>query len=164
MTSTTTAPAARAENLTKTYCSGASAVTALAGVSIEIPAATFTSVMGPSGSGKSTLMHCMAGLDSLTSGQAWIGGQEISELPERQLTRLRGDRVGFVFQAFNLLPVLSAADNIMLPLDIAGRTPDREWLGTIIDTVGLSDRLAHRPGEPYRGPEHSGAHAPAQAG
>jgi putative ABC transport system ATP-binding protein len=145
MTSTTLASAARAANISKTYGSGGSAVTALADVSIEIPAATFTSVMGPSGSGKSTLMHCMAGLDSVTSGQAWIGAQEITGLPDRQLTRLRGDRVGFVFQAFNLLPVLSAADNITLPLDIAGRSPDREWLGTIIDTVGLRDRLAHRP-------------------
>jgi putative ABC transport system ATP-binding protein len=164
MTSTTAAPAARAENLTKTYGSGASAVTALAGVSIDIPAATFTSVMGPSGSGKSTLMHCMAGLDSLTSGQAWIGGQEISELPERQLSRLRGDRVGFVFQAFNLLPVLSAADNITLPLDIAGRRPDHEWLRTIIDTVGLSDRLAHRPGELSGGQQQRVAIARALAG
>jgi putative ABC transport system ATP-binding protein len=164
MTTTTTAPAARAENLTKTYGSGASAVTALAGVSIEIPAATFTSVMGPSGSGKSTLMHCMAGLDSVTSGQTWIGAQEISVLPERQLTRLRGDRVGFVFQAFNLLPVLSAADNITLPLDIAGRTPDREWLHTIIGTVGLRDRLAHRPGELSGGQQQRVAIARALAG
>jgi len=164
MTTITTAPAARAENLTKTYGSGASAVTALAGVSIEIPAATFTSVMGPSGSGKSTLMHCMAGLDSVTSGQAWIGAQEISVLPERQLTRLRGDRVGFVFQAFNLLPVLSAADNITLPLDIAGRSPDREWLHTIIETVGLRDRLAHRPGELSGGQQQRVAIARALAG
>jgi len=147
MTSTTLAAAARAANITKTYGSGASAVTALGGVSIEIPTATFTSVMGPSGSGKSTLMHCMAGLDSVTSGQAWIGGQEITGLPDRQLTRLRGDRIGFVFQAFNLLPFLSAADNITLPMDIAGRSADSEWLGTIIDTVGLRDRLAHRPSE-----------------
>src|SRR5215813_6656559 len=147
MTSTTLAAAARAANITKTYGSGASAVTALGGVSIEIPTATFTSVMGPSGSGKSTLMHCMAGLDSVTSGQVWIGGQEITGLPDRQLTRLRGDRIGFVFQAFNLLPFLSAADNITLPMDIAGRSADSEWLGTIIDTVGLRDRLAHRPSE-----------------
>src|SRR5258707_8671738 len=99
MTSTTTAPAARAENLTKTYGSGASAVSAVAGVSIEIPTATFTSVMGPSGSGKSTLMHCMAGLDSVTSGQAWIGGEGNNGAPQRQLTRARGDPVGFGFQA-----------------------------------------------------------------
>jgi len=158
------APAARAENLTKTYGCGPSAVTALAGVSIEIPAATFTSVMGPSGSGKSTLMHCMAGLDSVTSGQAWIGAQELTGLPDRQLTRMRGDRVGFVFQAFNLLPVLSAADNITLPLDIAGRSPDREWLRTIIDTVGLGDRLAHRPGELSGGQQQRVAIARALAG
>jgi len=164
MTSTTLASAARAANITKTYGSGASAVTALADVSIEIPTATFTSVMGPSGSGKSTLMHCMAGLDSVTSGQAWIGAQEITELPDRQLTRLRGDRVGFVFQAFNLLPVLSAADNITLPLDIAGRSPDREWLGTIIDTVGLRDRLAHRPSELSGGQQQRVAIARALAG
>jgi putative ABC transport system ATP-binding protein len=164
MTTITTAPAARAENLTKSYGSGASAVTALAGVSIEIPAATFTSVMGPSGSGKSTLMHCMAGLDSVSSGQAWIGAQEITVLPERQLTRLRGDRVGFVFQAFNLLPFLSAAENITLPLDIAGRSPDREWLHTIIGIVGLRDRLAHRPGELSGGQQQRVAIARALAG
>jgi putative ABC transport system ATP-binding protein len=164
MTSTTLASAARAANISKTYGSGGSAVTALADVSIEIPAATFTSVMGPSGSGKSTLMHCMAGLDSVTSGQAWIGAQEITGLPDRQLTRLRGDRVGFVFQAFNLLLVLSAADNITLPLDIAGRSPDREWLGTIIDTVGLRDRLAHRPSELSGGQQQRVAIARALAG
>jgi putative ABC transport system ATP-binding protein len=164
MTSTIPASAARAANITKTYGSGASAVTALAGVSIEIPTATFTSVMGPSGSGKSTLMHCMAGLDSVTSGQAWIGAQEITGLPDRQLTRLRGDRVGFVFQAFNLLPVLSAADNVTLPLDIAGRNPDRQWLGTIIDAVGLRDRLAHRPSELSGGQQQRVAIARALAG
>jgi putative ABC transport system ATP-binding protein len=164
MTSTTTALAARAEELTKTYGSGPAAVTALAGVSIEIPAGTFTSVMGPSGSGKSTLMHCMAGLDSVTSGLAWIGEQEISGMPERRLTRLRRDQVGFVFQAFNLLPVLSAADNITLPLDIAGRSPDREWLDTIIDTVGLRDRLRHRPSELSGGQQQRVAIARALAG
>ena len=164
MKSTTTALAARAEELTRTYGSGQAAVTALAGVSIEIPAGTFTSVMGPSGSGKSTLMHCMAGLDSVTSGQAWIGGQEISGMPERRLTALRRDRVGFVFQAFNLLPVLSAADNITLPLDIAGRSPDREWLDTIIDTVGLRDRLRHRPSELSGGQQQRVAIARALAG
>src|SRR5215471_1779452 len=158
------APAARAEDLVKRYGAGQAAVTALDGVSIEIPAGSFTAVMGPSGSGKSTLLHCLAGLDTADSGRIWIGGEEISELPERQLTRLRGDRVGFVFQAFNLLPVLSAADNITLPLDIAGRTPDREWLGTIIDTVGLSDRLAHRPGELSGGQQQRVAIARALAG
>jgi putative ABC transport system ATP-binding protein len=164
MKSTTTALAARAEKLTRTYGSGQAAVSAVAGVSLEIPAGTFTSVMGPSGSGKSTLMHCMAGLDSVTSGQAWIGGQEISGMPERQLTRLRRDRVGFVFQAFNLLPVLSAADNITLPLDIAGRSPDREWLDTIIDTVGLRDRLRHRPSELSGGQQQRVSIARALAG
>jgi putative ABC transport system ATP-binding protein len=164
MTSTTTALAARAEELTKTYGSGQAAVTALGGVSLEILAGTFTSVMGPSGSGKSTLMHCMAGLDSVTSGQAWIGDQEISGMPDRLLTRLRRDRVGFVFQGFNLLPVLSAADNITLPLDIAGRSPDLEWLNTIIDTVGLRDRLRHRPSELSGGQQQRVAIARALAG
>ena len=163
-TSSTTALAARAERLTKTYGKGLAAVTALAGVSIEIPAGTFTSVMGPSGSGKSTLMHCMAGLDSVSSGQAWIGAEEISGMPERRLTRLRRDRIGFVFQAFNLLPVLVAADNITLPLDIAGRSPDREWLDTIIDTVGLRDRLRHRPSELSGGQQQRVAIARALAG
>src|SRR5260221_656111 len=142
-----TALAARTEKLTKTYGSGDAAVTALAGVSAEIPAGSFTSVMGPSGSGKSTLMHCMAGLDSATSGNVWIGAEQISGMPERRLTRLRRDRVGFVFQAFNLLPVLAAADNITLPLDIAGRDPDPAWLDTVIDAVCLRDRLRHRPSE-----------------
>src|SRR5215469_10120414 len=114
-------PAARAREVTKIYGHGPAAVTALDAVSLDIPAGSFTAVMGPSGSGKSTLMHCMAGLDRVTSGQLWIGETEISGLRERQLTRLRRDRVGFVFQAYNLLPVLSAAANITLPLDIAGR-------------------------------------------
>jgi putative ABC transport system ATP-binding protein len=133
-------------------------------VSVDIPAETFTSVMGPSGSGKSTLMHCMAGLDTVTSGQVWIGPQEISGMPERRLTMVRRDRIGFVFQAFNLLPVLSAADNITLPLDIAGRTPDRAWLATIIDTVGLGDRLRHRPSELSGGQQQRVAIARALAG
>jgi putative ABC transport system ATP-binding protein len=163
-TSSNTALAARAERLTKTYGGGLAAVTALAGVSIEIPAGTFTSVMGPSGSGKSTLMHCMAGLDSVSSGRVWIGAEEISGMPERRLTRLRRDRIGFVFQAFNLLPVLVAADNITLPLDIAGRSPDREWLDTIIDTVGLRDRLRHRPSELSGGQQQRVAIARALAG
>jgi putative ABC transport system ATP-binding protein len=129
------------------YGSGPAAVTALDGVSIEIGAGTLTAVMGPSGSGKSTLLHCLAGLDKPDSGQVWIGEQEITAMPDRQLTRLRRDRVGFVFQAFNLLPVLSAADNITLPLAIAGRRPEREWLAEVAEAVGLADRLSHRPGE-----------------
>ena len=139
--------AARTEELVKRYGSGQAAVTALDGVSMEMPRGSFTAVMGPSGSGKSTLMQCMAGLDSIDSGRAWIGDQEITSLPDRQLTRLRRDRIGFVFQAFNLLPVLSAAGNITLPLDIAGRDADRDWLSTVVDAVGLADRLTHRPSE-----------------
>src|SRR6266511_2338719 len=141
-------PAARAVGVTKIYRGGAGAVTALDDVSVELPGATFTAIMGPSGSGKSTLMHCLAGLDSVTSGQVWIGDVEISQLSDKRLTTLRRDRVGFVFQAFNLLPALSAADNITLPLDIAGRKADRAWLETIIDAVGLAERLDHRPSEP----------------
>jgi putative ABC transport system ATP-binding protein len=141
------AAAARVRDITKIYGRGQAAVTALGGVSLDIPAVSFTAVMGPSGSGKSTLMHCMSGLDTVTSGRLWIGDTDIGGLRERQLTRLRRDRIGFVFQAFNLLPVLTAADNITLPLDIAGRAADRAWLDTIISTVGLTDRLRHRPNE-----------------
>src|SRR5262245_17368283 len=137
MTITATGLAARAEKITKVYGSGPARVVALNEVSIEIPAGSFTAVMGPSGSGKSTLMHCMAGLDSVDTGRAWIGGEEITTLADRRLTRIRRDHVGFVFQAYNLLPVLSAAGNITLPLDIAGRPADREWLETVTETVGL---------------------------
>ncbi len=133
--------------MTKTYGRGQAAVTALDAVSLDIPAGSFTAVMGPSGSGKSTLMHCLAGLDSVTSGRLWIGETEIGGMRDRQLTQLRRDRIGFVFQAFNLLPVLSAEANITLPLDIAGRRADQEWLATVIRTVGLGDRLRHRPSE-----------------
>jgi putative ABC transport system ATP-binding protein len=146
-TTTATATAARARDLKKIYGHGSTAVTALAGVSLDIPAGSFTAVMGPSGSGKSTLMHCMSGLDTVTSGRLWIGDTDIGGLRERQLTRLRRDRIGFVFQAFNLLPVLTAAENITLPLDIAGRAADRAWLETVISAVGLTDRLRHRPNE-----------------
>ncbi len=135
MIATASEAAARAEKLVKRYGSGQAAVTALDGVSIEIPARSFTAVMGPSGSGKSTLLHCMAGLDTPDSGRVWIGGEEITSMPDRQLTRLRRDRVGFVFQAYTL------------PLDIAGRDPDRAWLSSVVETVGLADRLSHRPSE-----------------
>jgi putative ABC transport system ATP-binding protein len=140
-------PAARARDVTRIYGHGPGAVTALDAVSLDIPAGSFIAVMGPSGSGKSTLMHCMAGLDAVTSGRIWIGDTELSPLRERQLTRVRRDRVGFVFQAYNLLPVLTAAQNITLPLDIAGRAADPQWLATVTGTVGLDDRLRHRPAE-----------------
>ena len=163
-TTATQAPAARAERLTKIYGSGLTEVTALDQVSLEIGTQSFTAVMGTSGSGKSTLMHCMAGLDTADGGQVWIGTEEITALPDRQLTRVRRDHVGFVFQAYNLLPVLSAADNITLPLDIAGRSADREWLSTIIETVGLTDRLRHRPTELSGGQQQRVAIARALAG
>jgi putative ABC transport system ATP-binding protein len=139
--------AARATSLTKIYGTGDTRVTALDSVDVEIETGRFTAIMGPSGSGKSTLMHCIAGLDSVSGGQVWIGDVELSALSDKNLTRLRRDAVGFVFQAFNLVPTLSALENITLPLDIAGRKPDQEWLDTVIDTVGLRDRLGHRPSE-----------------
>jgi putative ABC transport system ATP-binding protein len=157
-------PIARTHQLTKTYGQGPAEVTALGGVTLDICPGSFTAVMGPSGSGKSTLMHCMAGLDSATGGQVWLGDAEISRMPERQLTRLRRDRVGFVFQAYNLLPVLNAIDNITLPMDIAGRAADRSWLDTIIETVGLRDRLRHRPSELSGGQQQRVAIARALAG
>jgi putative ABC transport system ATP-binding protein len=147
---TTTAdasPAARARDLVKVYGQGEAAVTALAGVSLDVPTGSFNAIMGPSGSGKSTLMNCMAGLDTATSGRAWIAGREISGLRERALTRLRRDKVGFVFQAYNLLPALSARDNITLPSDIAGHRVDLSWLATLVEMTGLDGRLAHRPAE-----------------
>jgi putative ABC transport system ATP-binding protein len=147
MTVTSIEAAARAEDLVRHYGSGPAAVAALDRVTIEIAARSFTAVMGPSGSGKSTLLHCMAGLDRPDSGRVWIGGEEITSMPDRQLTRLRRDRIGFVFQAFNLLPTLTAAGNITLPLDIAGRKPDPDWLAEVVATVGLASWLSHRPAE-----------------
>jgi putative ABC transport system ATP-binding protein len=163
-TPTAQAPAARAENLSKIYGDGPARVTALDQLSLEIGARSFTAIMGPSGSGKSTLLHCMAGLDSADAGQLWIGGTEITALPERRLTQLRRDRIGFVFQAYNLLPALTAADNITLPLDIAGRPADQAWLNTIVDTVGLASRLRHRPAELSGGQQQRVAIARALAG
>jgi putative ABC transport system ATP-binding protein len=139
--------AARATSLSKIYGTGDTRVTALDSVDVEIETGRFTAIMGPSGSGKSTLMHCLAGLDSVSGGQVWIGDVELSALSDKNLTKLRRDAVGFVFQAFNLVPTLSALENITLPLDIAGRKPDQQWLDTVIDTVGLHDRLSHRPSE-----------------
>ncbi|MEU4249366.1 ABC transporter ATP-binding protein [Amycolatopsis sp. NPDC026612] len=142
-----TSTAASANNLSKTYGEGATQVVALDSVAIRIATGTFTAIMGPSGSGKSTLMHCLAGLDTPTSGHAWIGDTEITGLPDDKLTLLRRERVGFVFQAFNLVPTLSVLENITLPLDIAGVAVDRSWVDEVITTVGLADRLAHRPAE-----------------
>jgi ABC-type lipoprotein export system ATPase subunit len=139
--------AVRAEAATKVYGRGDTTVRALDGVSMAVPAGRFTAIMGPSGSGKSTLMHCLAGLDTLTSGQVFVGDVDLARLSEKQLTRLRRDRIGFVFQAFNLLPMLSARENITLPLDLAGRRPDADWFDTVVDTVGLRPRLKHRPSE-----------------
>ncbi|MEU8590461.1 ABC transporter ATP-binding protein [Streptomyces sp. NPDC048664] len=139
--------AARARGLTKAYGSGETTVLALDSVDVDIARGRFTAVMGPSGSGKSTLMHCLAGLDSVSAGQVWLGDTEITGLKDRELTRLRRDRVGFVFQSFNLVPTLSAGENITLPMDIAGRAPDQEWLDRVIDALGLRDRLTHRPAQ-----------------
>ena len=137
--------AARAERITKIYGSGDTRVTALDEVSVAFPAGEFAAVMGPSGSGKSTLMHCMAGLDEVTGGSVWIGDQDISTLTDRQLTRMRRRRVGFIFQAFNLVPTLNAGENITLPSDLASSQPDRDWLNQVVETLGLGDRLKHRP-------------------
>ncbi|GGU84627.1 ABC transporter ATP-binding protein [Streptomyces albospinus] len=142
-----TEPAARATGLTKAYGNGSTQVTALDEVFVEFARSRFTAVMGPSGSGKSTLMHCLAGLVPVTSGSARIGGIELSLLKERELTQLRRDKVGFVFQGFNLLPTLTALENITLPLRLAGQQPDTAWLETVIATVGLAGRLGHRPAE-----------------
>ncbi|HLL08992.1 MAG TPA: ABC transporter ATP-binding protein [Nocardioidaceae bacterium] len=139
--------AARAEALSKVYGAGSTSVVALDDVTIAFAEAEFTAVMGPSGSGKSTLMHCMAGLDSATAGQVHVGDTELTGLNDKDLTRLRRDRIGFVFQAYNLVPTLSARENIALPLSIAGRNPDPQWFDTVVDTLGLRDRLGHRPNE-----------------
>ena len=134
-------------DLRRTYGEGETAVHALAGVTLNFPKGQFTAIMGPSGSGKSTLMHLLAGLDKPTSGSVVIDGQELAGLDDKGLTRLRRDRLGFVFQAFNLVPVLTAEENIVLPLTLAGRRPDKQWRDTLIAAVGLGDRLTHRPSE-----------------
>jgi putative ABC transport system ATP-binding protein len=139
--------AAQAVDLRKVYGAGDAAVAALDGVSVDFVRGEFTAVMGPSGSGKSTLMHCMAGLDRPDAGQVFLGDVELSRLKDKQLTELRRDRVGFVFQAFNLVPTLTARENIELPLAIAGRKPDQEWFDIVVETVGLGPRLSHRPNE-----------------
>ncbi|HWM36248.1 MAG TPA: ABC transporter ATP-binding protein [Streptomyces sp.] len=156
--------AARVVDAVKIHGSGDTEVRALDGVSLGFTAGRFTAIMGPSGSGKSTLMHCAAGLDTLTSGQAHIGGTELGPLSDRQLTLLRRERVGFVFQSFNLLPTLTVAENITLPRDLAGVRADSEWTDALIDVVGLRDRLHHRPGELSGGQQQRVAVARAFAG
>ncbi|MCP2264416.1 putative ABC transport system ATP-binding protein [Promicromonospora thailandica] len=139
--------AVRARDLTKTYGRGEAVVRALDGVDVDFEQGRFTAIMGPSGSGKSTLMHLLAGLDSATGGQAFLGQTEITGLGDKALTRLRRDRVGFVFQQFNLLPMFTAEQNITLPVELAGGRVDQAWLATLVETLGLSGRLTHRPGE-----------------
>ena len=139
--------AVRARELAKVYGDGASAVHALAGVDVDFAAGAFTAIMGPSGSGKSTLMHLLAGLDSASSGHAYLGETDVTTLDDDALTRLRRDRVGFVFQSFNLLPMFTAEQNITLPLELAGAKADREWFDTLVQALGLGQRLTHRPSE-----------------
>ena len=141
----TRAAAARAVDLRKVYGEGDAAVEALRGVSVDLAAGEFTAIMGPSGSGKSTLLHCLAGLDAPTSGRVYIGDTDLTGLNDKRLTELRRDKVGFVFQAFNLVPTLTAGENIRLPLDIAGRDVDEGWFDQVVDTIDLRDRLGHRP-------------------
>jgi putative ABC transport system ATP-binding protein len=136
-----------ATDLARRYGEGEAAVDALAGVTVGFPQGAFTAIMGASGSGKSTLMHCLAGLDKPTSGTVVIDGVELGSLNDSELTKLRRDKVGFIFQAFNLLPVLTAEENIVLPLTLAGTKPERGWVDQLIDTVGLGDRRTHRPAE-----------------
>jgi putative ABC transport system ATP-binding protein len=146
-TATAPLPAARAVDATKIYGSGDTAVVALDDVTVDLPDGQYTAIMGPSGSGKSTLMHCMAGLDTLTSGRVYIGDIDLTTLSDKELTRLRRDNVGFVFQAYNLVPTLSAIENITLPDALAGDKPDAAWLEQVVKTTGLGDRLSHRPSE-----------------
>jgi putative ABC transport system ATP-binding protein len=156
--------AARAVDGSKIYGEGETAVRALDDVTVEFAAARFSAVMGPSGSGKSTLMHCLAGLDQLSSGHAYVGDADLTTLSEKQLTLLRRDRIGFVFQAFNLVPTLTGRENVTLPLDIAGRKPDEEWLGRIVDTLGIAHRMDHRPNELSGGEQQRIAAARALVG
>ena len=165
MTDTTTlAVAAEAVGATKIYGSGDTEVRALDAIDVSFEQGRFTAIMGPSGSGKSTLMHCMAGLDTVTDGQVFIGDTDLSTLSERDLTLLRRDSVGFVFQAFNLVPTLTAIENIPLPMDLAGKAGDRDWIDEVVDTTGLGDRVKHRPSELSGGQQQRVAVARALAG
>ena len=157
-------PAARTVNAVKVYGRGDTAVRALDGVTIDFAAGEFTAIMGPSGSGKSTLLHVVAGLDTVTSGQVFIGDTDLTRLGDKGLTALRRDRIGFVFQAFNLVPTLTAMENITLPMALAGRRPDKKWVRTVVDTVGLGSRLRHRPSELSGGQQQRVAVARALAG
>ncbi|MGC4933320.1 ABC transporter ATP-binding protein [Gordonia sp. DT30] len=158
------AVAAGSRDLTKTYGIGDTVVHALRGVTIEFAAGEFTAIMGPSGSGKSTLMHCLAGLDEATGGRAYIGDVDLTGLSDKEMTTLRRDRIGFVFQSFNLVPTLTAAENITLPLDIAGRPVDKEWFDTVIGRLGIGDRLTHLPTELSGGQQQRVACARALVG
>ncbi len=161
---TTTTVAAQARDLVKIYGKNDAEVHALDGVTLDILDGEFTAVMGPSGSGKSTLMHCMAALDAPSTGSVVIGDTELAALKDKDLTRLRRDRIGFVFQAFNLVPTLTAEENILLPLSIAGRKPDDDWYRQVIEAVGLADRLKHRPNEMSGGQQQRVACARALVG
>ncbi len=161
---TRTEIAARADGAVKVYGDGEAQVRALNGIDVEFAAQEFTAIMGPSGSGKSTLLHCLAGLDSLTEGRVYIGNTDLGLLDDDDLTRLRRDQVGFVFQAYNLVPTLNAIENITLPMAIAGRRPDQDWVDRIIDTIGIRDRLHHRPTELSGGEQQRVAAARALAG
>jgi putative ABC transport system ATP-binding protein len=162
-TAGTPAPAARAVGVTKLYGAGDASVAALDDVSVSLDRGRFTAIMGPSGSGKSTLLHMLAGLDRPTSGEVYLGDTEITSLRDRKLTTLRRDRIGFIFQSFNLLPTLTAAENIVLPMRIAGRRPDPDWVASIVETVGLAGRLEHRPAQLSGGQQQRVAAARALA-
>jgi putative ABC transport system ATP-binding protein len=158
-----TASAARAEGLSKFYGTGDAAIPALDNVTVGLDEGQFTAIMGPSGSGKSTLLHMLAGLDRPSSGQVYLGDTEITSLNDKALTLLRRDRIGFIFQSFNLLPTMTAAENIVLPMRIAGRNPDQHWVASIVETVGLTGRLSHRPSELSGGQQQRVAAARALA-
>jgi putative ABC transport system ATP-binding protein len=160
---TITRSAARAANVSKSYGDGDAAVHALDDVSVSLAAGEFTAIMGPSGSGKSTLLHVLAGLDRPTSGEIYVGDTEITSLKDKALTLLRRDQIGFIFQSFNLLPTLTAAENIVLPIKIAGRKPDAFWVQSIVETVGLTERLSHRPSQLSGGQQQRVAAARALA-